>query len=104
MHKAFAGRCRHYCSWWHGKYEQRAFIPPQHALGNKYGNVNLVDGLAKDGLTDVYFNGAMGNFADATAKECNISREQQDAFAIESSLNAAKLHGMMESLLLKLFL
>lgn len=52
--------------------------------GNKYGNVTLVDGLAKDGLTDVYFNGAMGNFADATAKECNITREDQDAFAIES--------------------
>jgi acetyl-CoA C-acetyltransferase len=52
--------------------------------GNKYGNVNLLDGLAKDGLTDVYFNGAMGNFADATAKACEISREEQDAFAIES--------------------
>src|ERR1700709_1778003 len=32
--------------------------------GNKYGNVNMIDGLAKDGLTDVYANGAMGNFAD----------------------------------------
>ena len=52
--------------------------------GNKYGNVQMVDGLAKDGLTDVYFNGAMGNFADATAKSCNVSREEQDAFAIES--------------------
>lgn len=52
--------------------------------GNKYGNVQLVDGLAKDGLTDVYFNGAMGNFADSCAKECNISRADQDAFAIES--------------------
>jgi acetyl-CoA C-acetyltransferase len=52
--------------------------------GNKYGNVQMVDGLAKDGLTDVYFNGAMGNFADATAKECNISRDEQDAFAIQS--------------------
>lgn len=52
--------------------------------GNKYGNVNLIDGLAKDGLTDVYKNYAMGNAAELCAKECNISREEQDAFAIES--------------------
>jgi acetyl-CoA C-acetyltransferase len=52
--------------------------------GNKYGNVQLVDGLAKDGLTDVYHNYAMGNAADMCAKECNFSREQQDEFAIES--------------------
>lgn len=60
------------------------FYSPNMRWGNKYGNVQLVDGLAKDGLTDVYFNGAMGNFADSCAKECNISREDQDAFAIES--------------------
>ncbi len=52
--------------------------------GNKYGNVTLIDGLAKDGLIDVYHNYAMGNAADLCAKECNISREDQDAFAIES--------------------
>jgi acetyl-CoA C-acetyltransferase len=52
--------------------------------GNKYGNVTLIDGLAKDGLTDVYHNYAMGNAADLCAKECNISREDQDAFAMES--------------------
>jgi acetyl-CoA C-acetyltransferase len=52
--------------------------------GNKYGNVNLIDGLAKDGLTDVYHNYAMGNAAELCAKECNISREEQDAFATES--------------------
>eukprot|EP01030_Chromulinospumella_sphaerica_P007255 gene7255-biopygen6294 len=52
--------------------------------GNKYGNVTLIDGLAKDGLTDVYHNYAMGNAADMCAKECNISREAQDEFAIES--------------------
>jgi acetyl-CoA C-acetyltransferase len=60
------------------------FYSPNMRWGNKYGNVQLVDGLAKDGLTDVCFNGAMGNFADSCAKECNISREDQDAFAIES--------------------
>jgi acetyl-CoA C-acetyltransferase len=52
--------------------------------GNKYGNVSLIDGLAKDGLTDVYHQYAMGNAADLCAKECNISRGEQDAFAVES--------------------
>jgi acetyl-CoA C-acetyltransferase len=52
--------------------------------GNKYGNVNLIDGLAKDGLTDVYDGQAMGNSAEFCATSCNISREEQDAFAIES--------------------
>ncbi len=52
--------------------------------GNKYGNVSFIDGLAKDGLTDVYDGKAMGNAAERCAKECNISREEQDAFAIES--------------------
>lgn len=52
--------------------------------GNKYGNVTMVDGLAKDGLVDVYHNYPMGNAAELCAKECNISRDEQDAFAIES--------------------
>lgn len=52
--------------------------------GNKYGNITVIDGLAKDGLTDVYHNYAMGNAADLCAKECNITRQQQDEFAIES--------------------
>jgi acetyl-CoA C-acetyltransferase len=52
--------------------------------GNKYGNVSLIDGLAKDGLTDVYDGKAMGNSAELCAATCNISREEQDAFAIES--------------------
>jgi len=52
--------------------------------GNKYGNVAFIDGLAKDGLTDVYDGKAMGNAAELCAKQCGISREEQDAFAIES--------------------
>ena len=52
--------------------------------GNKYGNVSFIDGLAKDGLTDVYDGKAMGNAAELCARECNVSREEQDAFAIES--------------------
>lgn len=52
--------------------------------GNKYGNSAFIDGLAKDGLTDVYDGKAMGIAAELCAKECGISREDQDAFAIES--------------------
>ncbi len=52
--------------------------------GNKYGDTKLIDGLAKDGLTDCYHGYAMGCAADLTATEYKISREQQDAFAIES--------------------
>jgi acetyl-CoA C-acetyltransferase len=57
--------------------------------GNKYGNVSMIDGLAKDGLTDVYHNYAMGVAADMCATECKITREEQDAFAIESYKRSA---------------
>ena len=52
--------------------------------GNKYGNSSMIDGLAKDGLTDAYDGKAMGNAAELCASTCGISREQQDAFAIAS--------------------
>ena len=52
--------------------------------GNKYGNTSLIDGLAKDGLTDAYDGKAMGNAAELCAATCGISREDQDAFAIAS--------------------
>lgn len=52
--------------------------------GNKYGHVTTVDGLEKDGLTDVYNGEAMGMAAELCAGECGISREEQDAFAAES--------------------
>ncbi len=60
------------------------FYVDQMRWGNKYGNAGLIDGLAKDGLTDVYDGKAMGNAAELCARECGISREDQDAFAIES--------------------
>jgi acetyl-CoA C-acetyltransferase len=60
------------------------FYAPNMRWGNKYGNVQMIDGLAKDGLTDVYHNYAMGNAAELCAKECGISREDQDTFAKES--------------------
>jgi acetyl-CoA C-acetyltransferase len=52
--------------------------------GVKLGNSSLIDGLVKDGLTDVYNNYHMGNAAELCAKEYNISREEQDQFAINS--------------------
>ncbi|MBC7535832.1 MAG: acetyl-CoA C-acyltransferase [Ferruginibacter sp.] len=64
--------------------------------GNKYGNTQFTDGLVKDGLTDVYDGKAMGNAADMCASTCGISREEQDAFAVESykrsqaAINAGK--------------
>ena len=60
------------------------FYNASQRWGNKYGDVTLIDGLAKDGLTDVYHNYPMGNASDLCARECNISREAQDEFAIQS--------------------
>jgi acetyl-CoA C-acetyltransferase len=60
------------------------FYADQMRWGNKYGNSLLIDGLAKDGLTDVYDGKAMGNAAELCASTCGISREEQDTFAIES--------------------
>jgi acetyl-CoA C-acetyltransferase len=71
---------------------QVPFYAPNMRWGNKYGDVKMIDGLAKDGLTDVYNNYAMGVAADMCAKECNITREQQDAFAIESYKRSAAAH------------
>ena len=53
-------------------------------LGVKLGDIKLVDGMVKDGLTDVYNDVHMGNCADKCATEHNFSREDQDAFAIAS--------------------
>jgi acetyl-CoA C-acetyltransferase len=63
--------------------------------GNKYGDTVLQDGLAKDGLVDVYDKVAMGNFADACATKYNVSREAQDSFAVNSykKAQAATEHG-----------
>ena len=60
------------------------YYSPLLRWGNKFGDVQLIDGLAKDGLTDVYDGKAMGNAAELCATTCGISRADQDAFAIES--------------------
>lgn len=58
--------------------------------GYKYGNGELLDGLTYDGLTDVYNHCAMGVCADNTAKEMSITRQQQDAYAIQSYKRSAE--------------
>ena len=52
--------------------------------GVKFGPAQLEDVMQKDGLIDAFDQVAMGTFADATAQKHQISREEQDAFAIES--------------------
>ncbi len=62
----------------------------QARTGYRLGNGTVIDGVVKDGLTDVYHQNHMGNSAELCAKEYNITREAQDAFAIESYTRAAK--------------
>jgi acetyl-CoA C-acetyltransferase len=58
--------------------------------GSKFGDIKMADGMVKDGLTDVYNNTHMGNCAELCARERNISREEQDAFAINSYKRSAQ--------------
>ncbi|NNE15333.1 MAG: acetyl-CoA C-acyltransferase [Saprospiraceae bacterium] len=69
---------------------QVPFYIPKARFGYKYGNSTLIDGLQKDGLTDVYNECIMGLCADKTAEKYNISREDQDAFAIASYKRSAE--------------
>lgn len=68
---------------------QVPFYLENNRWGAKYGHGQVIDGLAKDGLTDVYGNVAMGVCAETCAAEHNFTREQQDAFAIESYKRSA---------------
>ncbi|MEL6988280.1 MAG: thiolase family protein, partial [Bacteroidota bacterium] len=65
------------------------FYMPKVRWGHKYGDTPLIDGLNKDGLMDAYDHIAMGNYADETARKFELSREEQDAFAIESYKRSA---------------
>ena len=76
-----------------GGMESMSNIPyyiPKARFGYKYGNAELIDGLQKDGLWEAYHQFAMGNCADHTASEMEISRQEQDEFAIESYKRAIK--------------
>ncbi|HEX9601641.1 MAG TPA: acetyl-CoA C-acyltransferase [Mariniflexile sp.] len=74
-----------------GGMENMSLIP--HYLyartGIKFGSASLIDGMQKDGLVDAYDQNAMGVCADACASEYKFSREDQDAFAIQSYKRAA---------------
>ncbi len=75
-----------------GGMENMSAVPyylPKARWGYKYGHSQLVDGLQMDGLQDAYDGQAMGIHADATAVEYQISREDQDAYAINSYQRAA---------------
>ncbi len=75
-----------------GGMESMSNIPyyvPKARYGYKYGNGQLIDGLLNDGLWEVYNKFPMGNCADNTAKEMNISREEQDEYAISSYRRSA---------------
>lgn len=75
-----------------GGMENMSQIPyyiPNARWGYKYGNANILDGLEKDGLTDAYHHFPMGVCADRTAEKYAISREEQDAFAIQSYKRSA---------------
>lgn len=61
--------------------------------GKRQWLLNLIkskDGIVKDGLTDAYDHVHMGNCAEKTAKECKISREEQDEYAIQSYKRSAE--------------
>lgn len=75
-----------------GGLENMSLIPHYIHMRNgvKFGPTSLEDGLQKDGLTDAYDKNAMGVCADACATEYNFSREDQDAFAVQSYKRSAK--------------
>lgn len=75
-----------------GGMENMSLIPHYVHLrsGTKFGPTSLVDGMQKDGLTDAYDNSAMGVSADLCATEYKISREEQDAFAVQSYERSSK--------------
>jgi acetyl-CoA C-acetyltransferase len=70
-----------------GGMESMSRVPHYASLarwGNKYGDMKLSDGLVRDGLTDAYDGRAMGLSAERCARECAITRAEQDDFAMES--------------------
>lgn len=70
-----------------GGMESMSNVPyylPKERFGAKYGHSKVEDGIVKDGLWDVYNDYLMGNAGDLCGRECNISREEQDEYAITS--------------------
>ena len=75
-----------------GGMENMSLIPHYMHLRNgyKFGPTTMLDGMQKDGLTDAYDNNAMGVSADLCASKYEITREDQDNFAIQSYERSAK--------------
>ena len=69
---------------------QVPYYLPSNRWGSKMGNTEIIDGMVKDGLWDVYNNFHMGNAAELCAEECHLSREEQDEFAVTSYKRAIK--------------
>lgn len=69
---------------------QAPHLMPSARTGTKFGNTQLVDHMAFDGLTDAYEGGPMGNFAELCAEHYQFTRESQDAYAIESLKRAQR--------------
>ena len=84
-----------------GGMENMSMVPHYYNArkANKLGDVSFVDGRVKDGLTDVYNKVHMGKCADECAKEYQISREDQDQFAIQSyqKANKASSNGLFQN-------
>jgi len=75
-----------------GGMENMSQVPhyvPGFRTGQKLGNVTMVDGMVKDGLTDVYNKVHMGSCAEVCAEDMTFSREEQDNFALESYKRSA---------------
>jgi acetyl-CoA C-acetyltransferase len=74
------------------------YLLPKARGGMRMGNQQVIDSMMHDGLTDAYAGGAMGVFADEIATEYQFTREQQDAYAIESvrRAQAAQADGSFE--------
>ena len=75
-----------------GGMENMSMVPhylDKSRTGQKLGDMKLIDGLVKDGLTDVYNKTHMGICAETCAEEMNFSREEQDKFAVESYKKSA---------------
>ena len=90
-----------------GGMESMSNVPyylPKQRFGAKYGHGEVLDGILKDGLWDVYNDYVMGEAAELCAEGCNISRKEQDSFTIESYKKAinAQENGYFDSEIIKI--
>ena len=78
-----------------GGMESMSNVPyylPKHRFGSKYGHTEIQDGIVIDGLWDIYNKFLMGDAAEICADGCNITRDMQDEFAIESYKRSIEAH------------